>query len=613
MAVRPDFRRIAVPGAICALLIAVGAAPGPLLQQGDNIDASLLRAASISSDSLFVWVYLKDRGLDRNELRRAIREERSKISPRALERRRLRGRFSGIVPSDLPVSSSYTELLRRSGLRVRWASRWLNAVSGVVAPGDLSALAVHQFVDRIAPLGRGKRIRPVVEPLLVESFPERGIAAGLFKETQYDSLFYGFSWQQNLSLQVPLLHEQGLSGEGIIVGIMDTGFKFGHVALRDSLVLDSYDFVNDDSLVSDELGEDSHDHGTRVWGVVAGCWPGTLMGPAYNASLLLAKTEDKRSETPVEEDYWIAAIEWMEERGVDVANTSLGYYDWYSYRNMDGETAPITIAADEAAARGVVIVTSAGNEGNLSKPGDDDIPVQYYIGAPADGDSVIAVGATYSDGTRASFSSHGPTFDGRIKPDVMARGVDVATVSTAGGDSTLDLGADGTSFSSPLVAGVAALIVEAHPDWNPIEVREALQATADRSRNLYPGEPDNDYGWGYVQGADAEAYGELPPPPPESLLFFNFPNPFSTETTFSCSLPSAGELQIHIFTLSGTLVRTLAGIADSASQVLVSWDGKNEAGRSVAPAAYLAVLEFEGRRVQTKILKVRLERFLQDF
>lgn len=603
-----DFRPVVAVTAVYALSIVVTAGSGSAKQEG-KVHPHLLRAASSSTDSLYVWVYLKDRDLQGSELRRAIQARQVELGSRALERRRLRGSITGVVMSDLPLSTTYRELLISSGLRLRKSSRWLNAVSGVVAPADLGRLAEHTFVVLVAPLGRGRRIEPPDRSgdatAVTGVSPRMGNRYAGGASAQFDPSFYGYSYAQILMVKVPPLHEQGLSGAGVIVGIMDTGFRLTHAALRDSMVLDTWDFVHDDPVVSNEPGDLSieQNHGTKVWGVLAGYWPGVMVGPAFGAELLLAKTEDEGSETPVEEDNWIAAMEWMEARGVDVTNTSLGYSEWYSYRDMDGNTAPITIAADAATARGVLVVTSAGNEGDMSVPEPDDTPVQYYIGAPADGDSVIAVGATNNAGERVYYTSHGPTFDGRIKPDVMAQGIGIATAYPAGGDSTLDLNASGTSFASPLVAGVAALILEAHPDWDPMEIREALQATADRSRNS-GGLPDNDYGWGLVMGADAVAYGSVQPE--EDLIFFNYPNPFSDATTFNCTVPSAGEVRIYIFTLGGSLVTTLEGISTIwEGTVPVPWDGTNDSGKRVAPAAYLAVLEFQGHRATTTVLVVR--------
>ncbi|MFO7769324.1 MAG: S8 family serine peptidase [bacterium] len=600
--------RILLAGTAAALL-ALAAAPrgssgGARQEPGTVVHPALLRAGGLQ-DSLTVWVFLSDRGPGASRLGRDVITARSGLSRRALERRARRGRISGPVISDLPPSEEYLRRLRGEGLQVRVMSRWLNAVSGRLAPDDLGRVAVLRSVDRIAPVARLRRPLP----------PETGPAPSLRRsalparnEQVYDQAFYGASWEQNLSAQVPDLHQEGFTGSGIVVGVADTGFRTTHRAferiVEEGRLLGTYDFVNGDSVVTDEAGQGSvAGHGTSVWSIVGAHWPQNLVGPAFESSFLLAKTEDQRDERQVEEDYFIAALEWMEGEGADVVNLSAGYYEWYAYRDMDGDTAPITVASDAAAARGVLVVTSAGNEGDRSPPtSDTELDYGYYVGAPADGDSVITVGAVDTAGQLASFSSRGPTYDGRIKPDVTARGVGVSRASASTDSSTAT--GSGTSYASPLAAGVAALLYQAHPDWGPMDVREALRQTADRSFNMPPGQPDNDYGWGRIRGEDARSYGRIPPEPVSGLTFFNYPNPFTSATVFSCGVPRSGEGSIRIFTLEGTLVRELDVSAPGPASVSVSWDGRNESARRVAPGVYLAVLEFEGLRESTRVMRI---------
>ncbi len=603
------------------LLVLLAAAAGRAQDPGaaGKIHPALHGAAG--EDSLYVWVWLKDRGVSGSELRRALARTRQELSVRALDRRARRGRITGVTASDLPVHASYLEALRGSGLRLRRTSRWLNAASGVVAPGDLEEVAGHPWVVRVTPLGRGGSGRDPDLPGAETSGggggsgPARPVAVRTPAQTGPDH--YGLAWDQNLSLQVPDLHQAGYLGADILIGIMDTGFDTTHVVfqpvLAEGRLLGQYDFITNDGVVANQVGDPIQQevHGTQTWSVIAAWWPGPgrLVGVAPQASFLLAKTEDDTSETPVEEDNWIAAIEWMEGLGVDVTSTSLSYTDWYAYRQMDGDTAPITIAADAAAARGVVVVSSAGNDGGGSPPVDPDtIPLVYYVGAPADGDSVIAVGATSADGTLAAFSSHGPTFDGRRKPDLVARGVGVAVATPSASDTSLTT-AYGTSYSCPLTAGAAALLLQVHPDWNPQEVLAALRATADRSHNHIPGVPDDDYGWGYVQALDASAYEIGPVLPGPELEFYAYPNPFPATgqegCVFRCSLPEAGQGTLRIFTRTGTLVRTLDIESAAAAVIEIPWDGRNAEGRTVAPGAYPVVLTFAGNRSVITILKVR--------
>jgi serine protease AprX len=608
----------AVAGLTVVLLTALaGRAQDP--GAAGKIHPALSGAAG--ADSLYVWVWLKDRGVSGEGLRSALARARQSLTARALDRRARRGRITGVTASDLPVHAPYLDALRAGGLRLRRTSRWLNAASGVVAPADLEALADHPWVLRVTPLGRGGSRRDPDPPESGESTPGSGGGAArpaaVRASDQTGPDHYGLAWDQNLSLQVPDLHQAGYLGSGVLIGLMDTGFDTAHVVfesvLAEGRLLGQYDFISNDGVVANEPGDpvQQEGHGTQTWSVIAADWPGPgrLVGVAPQASFLLAKTEDDTSETPLEEDNWIAAIEWMEGLGVDVTSTSLSYTDWYAYRQMDGDTAPITIAADEAAARGVVVVNSAGNEGGGSPPvNPDTIPLAYYVGAPADGDSVITVGAAAADGTLASFSSHGPTFDGRRKPDLVARGLGVAMAAPSDSDTSLTT-ANGTSYSCPLTAGVAALLLQVHSDWNPQEVLAALRATADRSRNRIPGVPDDDYGWGYVQALDASLYEIGPVLPGPELEFYAYPNPFGDRgdpgCVFRCSLPEAGRGTLRIFTRGGTLVRVLEFESGAAAVIEVPWDGCNDSGRAVAPGAYPVVLTYAGRRAVITVLKVR--------
>lgn len=235
----------------------------------------------------------------------------------------------------------------------------------------------------------------------------------------------------------------------------------------------------------------------QVLSVLAGFAEGELVGPAYGAMFLLAKTEDTESETPVEEDNWAAAAEWAEAHGADIISSSLGYLDFdspfadYSFEDMDGETAITTIAAQMAAERGVVVVVSAGNAGFD--------PEHNTLGAPADGELVLTIGAVNSFGARADFSSVGRTADGRIKPEVMAQGALVKTADPSTRDQYTF--SNGTSFSCPLAAGVTALVLQAHPDWTVDRVRRALRSTADGRRK-----PNRLTGWGILDALKAVTF-----------------------------------------------------------------------------------------------------------
>jgi serine protease AprX len=368
-------------------------------------------------------------------------------------------------------------------------SNWLRAVSARLSEQNRRDVMALPFVDRVqrvvgAPLE--KRIR---HPL------EKTVHAGNEKGHR---LSYGSSLAQNSLIRVTDVHDLGITGKGVRVGMLDTGFDyknqsaFGHLS-----VLGEYDFIFGDDVTSNQPGDPSSedDHGTETLSVIGGFSEGALIGTAFEASFAIAKTEWKPTETRVEEDHWVAGLEWLvDSMHVQIVSSSLGYNTFddgsgYTYQDMNGNTCVTTVAADMAVRKGVTVIVAAGNERNSN---------WHYILSPADGDSVIAAGAVTSGGNLADFSSSGPTSDGRIKPDVAAMGVGVAMVDPSHVGESSYLFANGTSFSCPQVAGVCALLKQARPELDPIQIREAVRSTASRSQN-----PDNAYGWGVVNALEA--------------------------------------------------------------------------------------------------------------
>jgi len=423
-----------------------------------------------------VWVFFTDKGiLGQAEFESAARA--CALSDRA-SRRRTRTGTAEILFVDLPVFAPYVNRLEQQGAQVRRYSRWLNAVSVEVRLDRLDELAALSCVAEIRPVARFRR--PEEVPALPRSAPPT--------ESQSEEAFdYGESQTQIYQIKAAVAHAQGLSGRGVTLTMTDTGFRKTHEALaghlEDGRMLAEYDFIMNDGNTGQEPGDAAGQwsHGTLTWSVAGGFAPGHVIGPAYGANFILCKTEDVVTETPIEEDNWVAALEYADSIGTDVISTSLGYSDWYDYSDMDGQTAVISIAAGTCDGLGIVMATSAGNDG----------PAAGTIIAPADAYGVLAVGAVDAIGTIAAFSSRGPTFDGRLKPEVCALGVD-AFGASAGGDQFYRY-ASGTSLSAPLVAGAACLLLEARPELSPELVREALRATADHATG-----PDNTYGWGII-------------------------------------------------------------------------------------------------------------------
>tara|TARA_B100000214_G_scaffold367465_1_gene337645 strand:- start:4491 stop:6149 length:1659 start_codon:yes stop_codon:yes gene_type:complete len=474
------------------------------------------------------------------------------LNKKAVERRNKNGFLLEESWYDLSVSNLYKEQISSIGIDIINESRWLNAVSVLCSFNDLKDLTKFEFVDSI---------RPVIG----------------YKKNYYDQynennsntvhVDYGYAQQQIEQINVHLIHELGFTGQGVRILVMDTGFDLGHNAFNSINVIAQWDFINDDNQTANENDQEetaSQDfHGTAVLSTIAASSPGELMGVAYDAEFLLAKTEDVTQEIQQEEDNYVAGLEWGEENGADVVSTSLGYLDWYEYSDLDGNTAVTTIAVDIAVGLGIVCVTAAGNSGN------DD---WYYIIAPADADSVIAVGAVSESGEIASFSSHGPTADGRIKPEVCARGRQTWCVNPNSTTSYTQL--SGTSLSCPLVAGAAALILQARPNWSAMEVRESIMMTASMADSA-----NNTYGYGIVNTLDALSYFtesnigyEYNTQPVEFNLMRTYPNPFNPKINIQVMAKASRKLKIDIFSYNGSHIETIYQNKIEKGSIHLMWE-----------------------------------------
>ncbi len=377
--------------------------------------------------------------------------------------------------------------------RVRVVSRWLHAVSADVPAAALRQLLQDRDLRRIQPLGRFK-VRQQSPILRSITAPTQG-PGDTCGVTPGDDPVLGPSAMPYRQLHLRPLTDQGIDATGVRILILDAGFDTANPAFNGVTITAQHDFVFNDDTVKDQPGKDvsgAQFHGTATWSLFAGEVAGRLHGIARGASFLLAKTEDIRSETRVEEDNYVAALEWADSIGVDIASSSLGYYAFdngfsYTPSQLNGDVAVTTVAADLAAQRGILVVTAAGNDG----------PSSRSISTPADGDSVLTVGAEDSLGTIAAFSSRGPTADGRIKPDFTAPGVAVCVVTGVGQVRR----EQGTSFATPLLAASAALVKQMHPALLPMDVRAAFRSTATKRAA-----PDTISGWGRPDVAAAAVF-----------------------------------------------------------------------------------------------------------
>jgi serine protease AprX len=508
------------------------------------------------------WILFRDKGS----------EIPVSVSGRTLTRRSGRAAVTDFSWFDTPVSREYVESILDRNISIRHTSRWLNAVSAFIDKDNLPEIQKLPCVSGIT------RVSSYTRP---RSLPAQAEPVAPSRISAFD---YGFSYPQISLINVDSLHSIGLSGNGILIGIMDTGFDTSHAVfsyLRDeNRIAATYDFINGDSDVVDQP-DAQRTHGTKVLSVLGGFEEGSLIGSAYGAEFVLAKTEIVFDEIEAEEDNWVAAAEWMESLGVDIVSSSVGYIDWYDTTQLDGQTAAITQAADIAASLGVMVVNAAGNEGNTT---------WRKVIPPADGDSVIAVGAVDSAGEIAGFSSRGPTADGRIKPDFCAPGVSVYTADWTGGYGF----SGGTSFAAPLLSGGIALLLEGHPEWAFGNIIEALRTSASHSFL-----PNNTYGWGIPDFTSAY-FGQLGMITDENLSILIAPHPAVDSVVFYIKLVSRGAGDLTIHDLSGALVDHSRIVGAETGVTRICWDGRNQRGRKVASGIYICNLESAGRSTAEK-------------
>jgi len=518
------------------------------------------------SYNVFYRIYFKDKGSYSINDFSAL----DLLSERAIERREKAG-ISFPDFRDLPVYDGYIDQITSLGFKLHCTSRWMNTgLFKTEVVRDIDSLLRLPFVSNVKIVKNTAAKSSNADKLFFNTFQE-----GL---PPYD--------QPLLMLNGKSVHNSGFSGNGELIAVLDGGFANAENitslnALRDrNGIAGTFDFVRNNDFVYGY-----HTHGTAVLSILAGYIPGSIEGSAQGAEYWLLRTEDTGSEFPVEEDFWAAAAEFADSLGADIISSSLGYFTFddplldYKYSDMDGSTAFVTLAADIAASKGILVVNSAGNERDNS---------WIRIIAPSDGDSLLAVGAVDWEKSVSSFSSAGPSWDNRIKPDVVSQGVSVPLqVKT-----TIVERGNGTSFSCPLISGMAACIMEAVPQATASDIISSLYSASDRYNH-----PDSLYGYGIPDIAKAinelqEKY--IPKPDNGSIAS---PNPFNEDLKITFrEMPE--KLSVEYYNMNGKLLMK-TDFGDYISRTLII----NEL-RNYEPGVYFISVHTSQGKFTHKVIKI---------
>ncbi len=547
---------------------------------------SLLFLQQLSSQTYYKFaVFFTDKGSNNPH---SISDPTTFLSQRAIERR---SRYNiSITEQDLPVNPAYIQgVISISGnISIVNRSRWFNYLMiGTYDSAVVTSIATLPYVSQIKLLYRG-------------SYPQKsGAGQGTLHNEgiksvggSLDDLNYGEAKIQTEMLGLDYLHRKGYLGQDMVIAVLDGGFfKVDQIAAFDHLltanrILGTWDFAaNEESVYED------NNHGTHVLSCMAGFIDGKMLGTAPMASYWLLRTEDVTTETIVEEYNWVSGAEFADSVGADLINSSLGYTTFdngigdYTYLDMNGNTSIATRAADIAAAKGILVVNSAGNSGASA---------WKYIGAPADGDSVLTVGAVKNNREKATFSSFGPSADGRIKPNVCAMGQGASVVGV-GGEV---IPANGTSFSSPILCGaVACLWQKYRMTKNNIDVIRAVE----KSSNLY-NTPNDGMGYGIPNLGVADL---LLSQTPFDQFFENqeikvYPNPVGDQSfcvDFYAQLTE--NILIEITNVKGKKIYSQEKqvYQKTMNTLVLNTDAKLSAG------VYVLVIHTQNKRFSTKFVK----------
>ncbi len=510
------------------------------------------------------------------------------LSERALQRRTKQK--IGITQVDLPVSSYYVDSLTKMGFEVVNTSRWFNSAIVRCADADIEKLRKVDFIKETVSLPKKEdkaKNDTVVQDLetLFSYFFQKDVTNESLYGAPYE--YYGQAANQIGMMNGHILHDNGFRGKGMLIAVIDGGFfKINELSGFDSMRNNGRLLpVKNFTVEKDDL-YGSNNHGANVLSIIACNLPGRMVGSAPDADYLVLRSEETGGEYLVEEDNWIAAVEYADSIGVDLITTSLGYSTFndtlqnHTYYDLDGNTIRASRAATMASARGMVVCVSAGNDG--------DMPWKY-VSIPADADSIVTIGAVDVKRQCASFSSVGPTADRRIKPDLTAMGKGTAYQGSSGRINT----GNGTSYSTPLLAGLIACAWQAHPDKKNMEIIEMVRLSADRCH-----QPDSLYGYG-IPDFSKLVVSDRVVRQAESYAMTVFPNPFTGKFTLRLSPAQHGRVHIKIFNVSGRQI--YAGTDYLAGYNAYEYTVEESAG--FMSGMYIVETHTEAGRVTTKVMK----------
>lgn len=503
--------------------------------------------AQVTAGPKKYWITFKDK----SNSAFSINTPQQFLSEAALQRRQLQN--ISIKENDLPVNQTYVDQIQSLGVQVISRSKWLNAITIQVEDTSiLSTINNLPFVKGYAQVARLKAktaaddfmadLRRVAEA----TEAKQRKANSTQTKSAANSGLYGAANVQIEMIGGTKLHEMGFTGKGMTIAVLDAGFyNVDQISHFDSLrqsgrLLGTKDFVQGGTQVFED-----NSHGMSVLSTMAANTPGEIVGTAPQANYWLLRTEEAATEFIIEEYNWVAGAEFADSVGAWIINSSLGYTRFddtltsHTYNQLDGNTTPITIGADLAASKGILVINSAGNSGADS---------WRFIGAPADGDSVLTIGAVNSERAYASFSSRGPSADGRIKPNVCAMGQQSVLVVSSGEVAR----SNGTSFSSPILAGMAACLWQAHPSASAMEIFKAIEQSADQYEN-----PDDMKGFGipdFLEAHSILARTQLDQTATTDSIVNVFPNPFIEGLSLEFFSTTEQEITVTVHKLSGKRV-----------------------------------------------------------